>query len=225
MTITPTTFTGIYKISDKKKQYYATRNLTPGIIVSRERTVYIDNTEYRLLDPRMSKLAAALHNGLQQLPIKPTDTMLYLGASTGTTTSYFSDMLGKTGFIFAVEIARRMCMDLVKLAEKRTNIAPILADAAQPEQYADNITTIDVIYQDISQRNQTNIFLTNCEKFLNKQGTAILCLKARSINVLKKPAEIYEQELKKIKQYLTIIDKRTLDPYQKDHLFIVCKKQ
>lgn len=224
MSITPTNFTGIYLIQDRKKQHHATRNLTPGITVSRERTNYIDNTEYRLLDPRMSKLAAALHNGLKQLPLKPTDTMLYLGASSGTTVSYFSDMLGKTGFIFAVEIARRMCMDLVRLAEQRPNIAPILADAAQPEQYAENICTVDIIYQDISQRNQTNIFLTNCEKFLKKEGTAILCLKSRSINALKKPTEIYEQELKTIKQHLTIIEKITLDPYQKDHLFIVCKK-
>ena len=48
--------------------------------------------EYRLWNPRRSKLAAALLNGLEGFMLKNDSKILYLGASTGTTVSHISDI-------------------------------------------------------------------------------------------------------------------------------------
>ncbi|MBI4016155.1 MAG: fibrillarin-like rRNA/tRNA 2'-O-methyltransferase [Candidatus Aenigmarchaeota archaeon] len=175
------------------------------------------------IDPKISKLGSALKKGIT-FQIKETDVLLYLGASAGTTVSYFSDVLAK-GFIFAVEISRRMCMHLVFLARQRNNIAPILADAAQPEQYAKNIVPVDIIYQDVSQRNQVDIFLKNCDMFLKKGGIAILCLKARSIDLRRKPEDIFAEAEKEISKQLKLAQKTTLEPWQKEHMFFVFRKE
>lgn len=175
----------------------------------------------KFIDPKVSKLGAALKKGIN-VPIKDNDLILYLGASAGTTVSYLSDFL-INGFIFAVEISRRMCIQLVFLAQERKNIAPIMADAAQPEQYAKNITKVDIIYQDVSQRNQIEIFLKNCSMFLKKGGIAILCLKARSIDVRRKPEEIFAEAEKEISKHLKLLQKTTLEPWQKGHMFYVFK--
>jgi len=174
------------------------------------------------IDPKISKLGAALRKGIS-FQIKETDIVLYLGASAGTTVSYLSDFL-INGFVFAVEISRRMCMQLVFLAQERKNIAPIMADAAQPEQYAKDVTKVDVVYQDVSQRNQVDIFLKNCSMFLKKGGIAILCLKARSIDLRRKPEEIFAEAEKEISKQLKLMQKTTLEPWQKGHMFYVWRK-
>ena len=225
MNIQPTTVFGIFVLKDGKKFRFATQNLTPGIPLGKEQLITVEGKEYRIIDPKVSKLGAALRNGIHQMPIKPTDVLLYLGASSGTTASYFSDILGKTGFIFAVEVAPAMCRELVFLAQSRPNIAPLLADAAQAQTYANSICQVDIVYQDVSQRNQVEIFLNNCQLFLKKDGIAVLCLKARSIDVRKKPEEVYLQAAKQLQSQLLIIDKKSLDPFQKDHMFFVCKKK
>ena len=69
----------------------ATRNLTPGIKVYGEELIKED-VEYRLWNPRRSKLSAAFLNGLEKLDIKNDFKVLYLGASTGTTVSHISDI-------------------------------------------------------------------------------------------------------------------------------------
>ncbi len=171
------------------------------------------------IDPRISKLGAALRKKVM-IPINPADILLYLGASAGTTAAYFSDMLQ---FIFAVELSRKMMVRLVKLAEERKNIAPILADAAQPEQYVKDVPKVDIVYQDVSQRNQVDIFLKNCKLFLKKGGIAILCLKARSIDIRRKPEEIFDEAEKIISRQMQLLQKTTLEPWQKGHMFFVFK--
>ena len=52
---------------------------------------------------------------------------LYLGASTGTTVSHISDIVGPSGIIFAVEHASRVARDFLdRVAAYRSNIIPIL---------------------------------------------------------------------------------------------------
>ena len=79
----------------------ATKNLTPGISVYGEELIQ-EKEEYRIWNPRRSKLAAALLNGLENLDISEDAKVLYLGASTGTTVSHISDIV-TDGRIYAVE--------------------------------------------------------------------------------------------------------------------------
>ena len=87
-------FDGVFR--DGRNLY--TKNLVPGKRVYGEKIVG-DKREW---DPTRSKLGAAIANGLKELPIKPSCKVLYLGASTGTTISHVSDIVGKDGFVYGI---------------------------------------------------------------------------------------------------------------------------
>jgi len=209
--------------SDKRRLY--TENLVPGKTVYSEKLVREKGVEYRQWEPFKSKLAAAILKGSTNIFIRKNDVVLYLGAASGTTASHVSDIVGKKGFIFALDFAPRVIRDLIFVAYERKNIAPILADANRPSTYADKVSGVDVIYQDIAQRNQAEIFLKNIELFLKKDGYALLAVKAKSIDISRQPKKIFEEIKRKLEEKLVIIDYRTLEPFQKDHCFFICKNK
>ena len=200
----------------------ATENLVPGEKVYGEKLVKINGKEYRIWDPRRSKLAAAILKGLKRVSLKESWKVLYLGAASGTTVSHLSDIL-RRGKIFAVEIAPRVFADLFFLSEKRKNIYPILADARQIWQYSGLVPVVDFVYQDIAQKDQTEIFLENCKAFLKKGGYGIIMIKARSIDVTKKPSKIFREERKKIEKEMEVLQILDLSPYEKDHACILVR--
>src|SRR3989338_1180123 len=202
-----------------------TINMAPGKRVYDERLIREDGIEYREWNPLKSKLAAMILRGSPNVGIRKNDVILYLGAASGTTASHVSDIVGKEGFIFALDFAPRVVRDLVFVCEDRKNIAPLLEDANRPEKYADKISQVDVIYQDISQKNQVDIFLKNIDLFLKKDGYALLAVKARSIDVTKKPQQIFSLVKEQLEKNITIIDYRALEPYQKDHCMFICKRK
>ncbi len=204
------------------KDYY-TKNLTPGITVYGEVCVKIGQEEWRRWDPYRSKLCGALHKGLRTFAFHPNSTILYLGASTGTTVSHLSDIT-PSGEIFAVEISAVMMKELMKLAEKRENIIPILADARRPEKY-EEIGEVDILYQDVAQPDQDAIFIKNAERFLKSNGIAYLCVKSQSVDVVLEPGKVFELVEKRIEQAgLEIKEKIDLEPYDKAHRFLVVRK-
>ena len=114
---------------DRANRRLYTINLSPGKRVYDEQLVKQNNIEYREWDPYGSKLAAAILNGCNNIFLRKDDVVLYLGSASGTTASHVSDIVGKDGFVFAVDIAPRVMRDLIFNCEERGNIAPILADA------------------------------------------------------------------------------------------------
>jgi len=206
-----------------------TLNLTPGrTFFDQEQEYNIGGKRYRELDPRRSKFGAAIAQGLQQTGLGSSSVVLYLGASHGYTPSFFSDIVGENGMLFCLDVAPRVVRDLYTVCRVRKNMAPIMADAAHPETFADLVPKqVDVVYQDIAQRNQVEIFLRNCDAYLKTGGSGMLAIKARSIDVTKRPNELFKQvrrELELLKGY-SIIDYRELDPYEKDHAFFVIRKK
>ncbi|HHE04708.1 MAG TPA: fibrillarin-like rRNA/tRNA 2'-O-methyltransferase [candidate division WOR-3 bacterium] len=208
----------------KRTDFY-TLNLTPGEKFFDEQIKREKGKEYRHFDPGRSKLAAALLKNVSQIGLKEGDNVLYLGASHGYTPSFISDIVGKKGFVFAVDFAPRVVRDLVFVCEKRVNMAPIMADANHTFEIGPRIFNVDFVYQDVAQRNQAEIFLKNCKKFLKKEGFGILAVKSRSIDMAAKPKTIYDQVRKKLEQEVTIVDYRVLDPFEKDHCVFVIKKR
>ncbi|MBW2983557.1 fibrillarin-like rRNA/tRNA 2'-O-methyltransferase [Candidatus Woesearchaeota archaeon] len=209
----------------KRRSILLTKNLTPGKTVYDEKTFKDEGVEYREWNPQKSKLAASILKGTPNTGIRVGDVILYLGSSTGTTVSHVSDIVGREGFIFALDLAPRVMRELVFVCEARKNIAPVLADANNPMSYADKVCQADVLYQDVAQKNQVDIFLKNIDLFLKKGGYALLAVKARSIDVTKKPKQIFRQVKEQLEEEVTIIDYRELEPYQKDHCMFICKKK
>ena len=148
-----------------------------------EDLVIRDGVEYRTWDPFRSKLAAAMIKGLPDDLVKPGAKVLYLGASTGTTASHVSDIVGEEGLVVGVEFAPRVAREFVEhVARTRKNVIPFVADARDPSKYS--VTTFDLVYCDIAQPDQTEIALLNCGRLLKEKGIHLLVVKARSIDVL-----------------------------------------
>lgn len=195
-----------------------TQNLVPGFRSYTEQLIKERNVEYRSWDPRRSKAAAAIIKGLKEFPVKPGKKVLYLGAAQGYTPSFFSDILGPDGVLYAVEISERAIRDLNPVAEKRGNIVPVLADARKPQDYS-WIEPADVVFQDVATPDQSEILIRNCSKFLKKDGTAMIAIKSRSIDVTRSPQDIYRQEIAKLSEFFKVVQKLILDPFEKDHMF------
>jgi len=214
----PSKITNVYQ--EKNKVFTENPKACKGIKVYNEKIIKLKNKEYRAWNPYRSKLGAAILKGLT-FDIKPDTNILYLGAATGTTVSHFSDIINK-GLVYAVESSPVSIKGLLNICEKRTNIIPILADANHPDRYSCMISSIDFIYQDISQRNQAEIFIENIKRYMKKNSYGILMVKARSIDVSLKPKKAYEKVAKELeKNNLKIKKMIDLAPYEKDHAAIL----
>jgi fibrillarin-like pre-rRNA processing protein len=220
-----TQFQGVFEIRKKSGSILLTKNLVPGRTVYSEKLFREGNEEFRDWDPRRSKLGAGIFKDIKEIGIKPGDFVLYLGASTGTTASHVSDIVGENGFVFALDFAPRVVRNLVYVCEVRKNMTPLLADANRPESFAQFVCPVDVVYMDIAQRNQTEIFLKNVDLFLKRGGFAILALKARSVDVTRDPASIFKQVRIELSQKVDIVDEKYLGPFEKDHSLFVCRKR
>ncbi len=199
-------------------RHYYTVNSVPGQQVYGERLIKQDGVEYRQWEPRRSKLVAALHSGLESMPIRRRDRVLYLGAASGTTVSHISEITKRD--VYAVEFAPRSFRDLLLVAEGRRNLMPILANARMPQEYSAIAPQVSTVYQDIAQRDQVEIFLKNMGYFNAKRG--VLMVKARSIDVSERPKNVFQSVADHLSEYLTIEDAVDLGNYEKDHMaFIV----
>jgi len=207
-----------------KDNQLATENLVVGTSVYGEQLIKSDDKEYRIWNPTRSKLAASLLNGMEKLDIPENSKILYLGASTGTTVSHISDII-KDGLIYAVEFSPVTAKKLVRLANQRTNIAPILGDATKPKEYLNIVEKVDLVYCDVAQPTQTELFVKNMNIFAKEDGKGLLMLKARSIDVVQKPKKIFKEEEKKLKEKgFTVLEKIKLEPYEKDHIAFLVEK-
>ena len=207
--------TGVY--TDGKDLY--TVNAAPWKNVYGERLIEIDGIEYRFWDPHRSKLAALILLGCRSIGIDESTKVLYLGAASGTTASHVSDIV-TNGTVHCIEISERSFRDLVKVCETRKNMMPVLADANRPEDYSHMIEGIEFVYQDIAQRNQVDIFVKNMAAFEAERG--ILMLKSRSVNVNRKPRDVFAEVKKQlVAKTLKVREVVLLERYSKDHAAFV----
>jgi fibrillarin-like pre-rRNA processing protein len=203
----------------------ATLNLVEGNNVYGEKLVKQKGAEYRLWDPYRSKLAGAMKKGLNNLPLKKSMKVLYLGASTGTTVSHISDIVGLDGIVFAVESAIRVGRELIEnVASKRANVVPIIEDARRPESYFSIFGKVDLVYSDIAQADQTDIAIMNCHSYLKQGAPILVVIKTRSIDVTMDPTAVVAREAKRLQDSGFYIHQIiNLDPFDKDHSIIHAK--
>ena len=208
-------------ISDGSKRLI-TKNLVPGIRVYDEKLIKIENEEYRIWDPFRSKLAALVLKGSPIL-LKKNNSVLYLGAANGTTVSHVSDIVSE-GIVFAVEFSPRAMRDLINVSTSRMNLVPILADAVNPKSYQNMVPEVDVIYQDVAQKDQAGIAIRNARMFLKKDGILVLMIKARSIDSTRDPGDVTDMDVKKLEGNFRILELVNLEPFHCDHFAVVAQK-
>jgi fibrillarin-like pre-rRNA processing protein len=214
-------FEGVFSIDGR----IATVNLDRGRKVYNEMLTEIGGKEYRFWNPYRSKLSAAILKGLKNFHIKADSKVLYLGAATGTTVSHVSD-IARDGRIYAVEFSERNMRELIKVCERRKNILPILEDARYTERYEQYIEGVkcDVIYQDVASKEQADILLKNA-KFLKKGGYAYFVIKSQSIDISRKPEEVYKEALDKVGGDFEVLERIGIEPYDSMHMFSVLRKR
>lgn len=209
----------------RQKGLFTKSLLKPAMSHFGERIVKEGGASYRNWEPKRSKLAAYVMKGCPNTGIRAGSVVLYLGASHGHTPSYVSDMIGSEGFMFCLDFAPRVMRDLVFLCESRENMAPIMADAHHPESYMDRVCEVDVVFQDIAQRDQAEIFLRNCRMFLKDGGVGLLAVKARSIDIKKDSKQIFAEVRDMIAKEFMVTDMKSLEPFELDHCMIAIKKR
>jgi fibrillarin-like pre-rRNA processing protein len=222
-------FDGIY--SNGKGIF--TKNLIKGKRVYGEKLLTDKENpkiEYREWDAHRSKYCAALKNGLTKNIFFSGANVLYLGSAEGTTVSNVSDIVGEEGSVICVDISEIAMIKLNKLAEERANILPIVSDAQQTQNYSETISEItkgkgvDALFQDISQRNQAEIFVRNAQ-FLKRNALGALTLKTKSISQGKNKKQILAEEKKILEREFEVLQVVDLEPYEKEHYLILCKKK
>ncbi len=220
-TMEPLEFSDGTVFTERRRLY--TASAAPGVRTYGERLLVLDGTEYREWDPRRSKLAAYLANGGKVLPIRKNSNVLYLGASSGTTPSHVSDM-ARDGKVFCVEFAPRMFRELVVNCKPRPNMMPLLADATRPSEYEFMVSGVDVVYQDVAQKNQADILADNMDKF--GAGYGMVAVKARSEDVSENPKAIFRRAESRLKERgFRILDTLSLEPYEDSHEMIVVERR
>lgn len=172
---------------------------------------------WRRWDPHRSKLGAMLEMGLET-GWERSGAVLYLGAASGTTVSHVADVSGPT---YAVEFAPRPARNLVSVAEDRTNLFALLADARDPESYAHVVEAdVDLIVQDVATRGQARVAALN-RRFLAPDGRLVVAIKARSEDVTREPAAVFESILDELRADYEILATERLEPFHADHLAVV----
>ncbi|HHQ44688.1 MAG TPA: fibrillarin-like rRNA/tRNA 2'-O-methyltransferase [Candidatus Altiarchaeales archaeon] len=210
-------FPGVYSFG----RNIATKNSTPGYRVYGEKLEKQKDGEYRFWDPFRSKIGAAILKGLKNFPVKPDSNVLYLGASTGTTSSHIADIT--KGQVYCVEFGKRVARDLMHVCEKKTNMIPIVADARHPWEYAQLIGPVDVLIQDVAQPRQADIVLVNSHHF--PFTDVLLSIKSRSIDSSRNPKKVIRGEVAKLKGEFNVVQELELEPFEKDHVLVHLKRK
>ncbi len=163
-------------------------------------------------NPYSSKLAAyTLENG-EFWPFTDKKIILYLGAAEGNTVNFLSHICHQ-GRIIAVDISTVAMAELLKLVEKRNNIIPCLEDAHFPNKYKLQTNIPDIIYQDIAQGDQIEIFIRNYDYFKPKCG--FLMLKTGSIHGKKN--DILKDVNHTLRKKFKIVDIVDISKWAKGH--------
>ena len=213
-------FEGVYRINGR----LATENLAKGTKVYDEELVKANGTEYRTWNPYRSKLAAAILKGMRNMHIRKGANVLYLGAATGTTCSHVSDIIGMEGSLYCVEFSERNMRQLLGVCSARENMLPLFKDARDLEQYAEDVGTVDVLYQDLSARDQAELLLLN-GGLLRKGGYAYVAIKSQSISVSKHPRVVYKEFFAKVSGSFQLVESMDIAPFDRMHMFAVFKKK
>ena len=189
-------------------------------LATRGEPVYGEPTDgdWRAWDPSRSKLGAILSAGVDT-GLSGGDPVLYLGAASGTTVGHVADFAGPT---YAVEFAPRPVRDLLDVAADRSNLFPLLKDARAPETYAHVVEPVEAVIQDVATRGQTEVALAN-QQFLEPDGRLIAAIKARSEDVTREPAAVFEDTVTRLREGYEILATERLEPLHEAHLGVIAR--
>merc|ERR1711967_200127 len=136
--------------------------------------------------------------------------------------SHVSDLVGETGCVYAVEFSHRSGRDLINVANKRTNIIPIIEDARHPHKYRMLVGMVDLVFADVAQPDQARIVALNSHMFLKNGGHFMISIKATCIDSTVEASVVFAKEVAKLQaENFKPAEQLTLEPYERDHAVVV----
>ena len=189
-----------------------------------ENLVEMYGKQYSIWNPYMSKLAAAIINGMEIFPILKKTKILYLDPTSEKTIKHISDIVGINGKIFVVRnIMKNSKNFLEQIAKNRSNIFTIIPDKTNPARLTGMTEMVDVIYIDIAEHNQTEIAIQNCKNHLRIGGFLMLIVPTKNIDFANNPSKKNQEERKKLQTSFDIIQEINLTDFFKEYSMVIAK--
>jgi fibrillarin-like pre-rRNA processing protein len=95
-----------------------------------------------------------------------------------------------------------------------------------PEKYRTLVTPVDLIYCDVAQPQQGKLLADNADIFLKSNGTVLIAIKSRSVDVTMEPLDVFKQEIKVLERRgFKILQTVRLEPYERDHAMILARRE
>ena len=179
----------IFWITLGGQKHLTTINLVPGMKVHNEKLVEKDGIEHRIWNPNRSKLATAINNGLEYLPINIGSKVLCFNASE-ITVSHISDIVGNDGIVYFVTDKKLLSNNfLKKMHPIRSNIIIIQESFSRDNHYSEINEPIDFAYLDLAQNDLTDA-ITNWQKYLKVAGFFLLSFNKNNFGKSKKTVNL-----------------------------------
>ena len=189
-----------------------------------ENLVEMNGKQYSIWNPYMSKLAAAIINGMEIFPILKKTKILYLDPTSEKTIKHISDIVGINGKIFVVrDVMKNSKNFLEQIVKNRSNIFTIIPDKTNPARLTGMTETVDVIYIDIAEHNQTEIAIQNCKNHLRIGGFLMLIVPTKNIDFANNNSKKNQEERKKLQTSFDIIQEINLTDFFKEYSMVIAK--
>ena len=184
----------------------------------------MNGKQHSIWNPYMSKLAAAIINGMEIFPILKKTKILYLDPTSEKTIKHISDIVGINGKIFVVRnIMKNSKNFLEQIAKNRSNIFTIIPDKTNPARLTGMTEMVDVIYIDIAEHNQTEIAIQNCKNHLRIGGFMMLIVPTKNIDFVNNPSKKNQEERKELQSSFDIIQEINLTGFFEEYSMVIAK--
>ena len=169
--------TRIFQIQIGDKEQLATKNIVEGTKTHKEKIVIVNDEEFLEWNPYKSKLAAAIRNGLQILPIIKNSKVVCINPLEESTILHISNIVGSEGSVFVIDVDKNKKSFLNKLVNTHKNIIPIY-DTVDELSFSSSITgKVDALYVDIPESEQIETIVKKYGSLLKNEGFLMLIAK------------------------------------------------
>ena len=232
--------TRIFQIQIGDTEQLATKNIVEGTKTHKEKIVIVNDEEFLEWNPYKSKLAAAIRNGLQILPIIKNSKVVCINPLEESTILHISNIVGSEGSVFVIDVNKNKKSFLNKLVDTHENIIPIY-DTIDELSFSSSITgKVDALYVDIPESEQIKQIVDKCELLLKNEGFLMLVAKKNGDAILENDIAGWMAEqragLNKIREITTKLKSQfeiiqeinlginyAMEPYHKFYTFILAQ--
>ena len=230
----------IFQIQIGNEEQLATKNMVKGTKTRKEKIVIVNNEEFLEWNPYKSKLAAAIRNGLQILPIIKNSKVVCINPLEESTILHISNIVGSGGSVFVIDVNKNKKSFLNKLVNTHKNIIPIYDKVDELSFFSSITGKVDALYVDIPESEQIEQIVEKYGSLLKNEGFLMLIAKKDDDAVLENDLVGWMAEQRaglnkireitaKLKSQFEIIQEINLginyamEPYHKLHAFILAQ--